>query len=168
MIDVQSAPNEGTKFRILLPVQVRSEEAIRPEYVERNIPSGGTETILLVEDEEMLLDLVKSVLVAYGYSVLTAQTGRQAIEVFQSHAGEIAAVISDMGMPELNGWDAFLKMKEMDPDVRAIFASGFVEEKARAEMLKMGVYAVIDKPYKPKQILQVLREAIDSHPRPSS
>ena len=88
---------------------------------------GGTETILLVEDEEILRDLVKSSIEENGYAVITAQDGVEAVNLFTQHKDRIALVLCDMGLPKLGGWDAFKIMKEILPKVKIIFASGYLD-----------------------------------------
>ena len=164
LVEVQSQPGKGTTFSIFLPSETTTQERAEatPQAKDLGLPRGS-ETILVVEDEVMLLGLVKSLLASSGYTVLTAASGREAVETYRNHAKNVAVVISDLGLPELNGWDAFIRMRELNPKITAIFATGFIEEQVKKEMLQMGVYAVIDKPYIPTQLLRVLRAAIDSH-----
>lgn len=120
------------------------------------------ETILIVEDEEMLLDLLKSILEQKGYSVLTAKDGLEALEVYRSHQSEISLVLTDMGLPKLGGWEAFQQMKAVNSNVKAIFASGYLDPKLRSEMLSAGAKDFIQKPYVPNALLKRVREVIDS------
>ena len=120
----------------------------------------GMETILLVEDEEMLLDLMKTLLEAKGYHVLTAQDGVEAVEVFTRHKDEIAVVISDMGLPRLGGWEAFQKMREMRSDVNVILASGYFDMNLKAEIIKAGAKDFVQKPYDLEEITERIREVI--------
>lgn len=121
---------------------------------------GGQETILLVEDEEMLLQLMKTLLEAKGYKVLTAEDGLEAIDVFSRHKDEVALVISDMGLPKLGGWEAFQKMKEIRSDVNVILASGYFDFNLKAEMIKAGAIDFVQKPYDPDEISEKIREVI--------
>jgi DNA-binding response OmpR family regulator len=122
---------------------------------------GGTETVLLVEDEEMLLDLLASILSSKGYNVLTASDGMEALRIYSEQPDRIALVISDMGLPKLGGWEMFCRMKEINKDVRAILASGYLDPNIRMEMIEAGAKDFIQKPYEPEAILKRMREIID-------
>jgi DNA-binding response OmpR family regulator len=125
---------------------------------------GGSETILVVEDEQLLQDLVCSRLETKGYRVLVAQDGQRAVEIYADHMKEIALVFSDLGLPKMSGYDEFKKLKVINPDVRVVLAGGFLEPELKAEMLKLGARAFIQKPYEPDDILLVVREVLDSDP----
>jgi two-component system, cell cycle sensor histidine kinase and response regulator CckA len=133
-------------------------------FKEINETPSGAETILLIEDEEMLLDLLKTLLEEKGYKVLTARDGEEGVDVYRRKAENIALVISDMGLPKLGGWDAFIIMKAMNPKLKAILASGYFDPNLKAEMLNAGAIDFIQKPYVPDKILKKIREVIDSNP----
>ena len=162
-IDVNSKPGQGSTFRLFLPARRRRTDDEQLEHYQGDV-AGGNETVLLIEDEEMLLDLIQNLLKTYGYRVLTARDGHEAVEVYRNHTTEIAAVVSDVGLPNLGGWDAFLRMKEINPRVKTIFASGYVDADTKTEMLQGGIYSFIQKPYLHHEILRTLREAIDTSP----
>jgi DNA-binding response OmpR family regulator len=122
---------------------------------------GGTETVLLVEDEEMLLDLLATILTAKGYNVLTAKDGMEGLRIYTEQPDRIALVISDMGLPKLGGWEMFRRMKEINKDVRAILASGYLDPNIRIEMIEAGAKDFIQKPYEPETMLKRIREIID-------
>jgi DNA-binding response OmpR family regulator len=122
---------------------------------------GGTETVLLVEDEEMLLDLLATILTAKGYNVLTAKDGLEGLRIYTEQPDRIALVISDMGLPKLGGWEMFRRMKEINKDVRAILASGYLDPNIRIEMIEAGAKDFIQKPYEPETMLKRIRDIID-------
>ena len=122
----------------------------------RNVP----QTILLVEDEEMLRDLGVTNLESEGYRVLAARDGMEAVALFEAHRDEIGLVVCDLGLPRLGGRKVFLKMKQSRPGVRAIVASGYLEPAVRSEMLKAGVLDTIQKPYDFSDLLAKIRSAI--------
>lgn len=169
-VQVESERDAGTTFIVYLPVEHSTEE-----------PGGGIlgriagkqnapQTILLVEDEEMLRDLGVIVLEGEGYRVLAAKDGLEAVALFEAHRDDIGLVVCDLGLPRLGGREAFLKMKESRPGVRAIIASGYLEPAIRSEMLKAGVLDTIQKPYDFKDLLTKIRSAIgpqedDDHPK---
>jgi len=117
-------------------------------------------TILLVEDEESLLDVLKLVLEASGYNVLTAADGEEAVVVYAKHGKQISLVLSDMGLPRMGGWDAMLKILEINPRAKVILASGFFESRLREEVVSAGAIDFIQKPYVPEIILQRIEEII--------
>jgi len=119
-----------------------------------------TVTILLVEDEDVLLDLIKIVLEGKGFRVLPARDGLEAVEIFSRHRDEIDVVISDMGLPKLGGWEAFLKMKEIRSNINVILASGYFDQDLKAEMVKAGAKDFIQKPYDLDEIAEKIREVI--------
>ena len=121
-------------------------------------------TVLLVEDEESLLDVLRLVLEANGYNVLTAMDGEEAVKVFTAERKRIDVVLSDMGLPRLGGWDALIRIKEIDPDAKVILASGFYETKLREEVLAAGAVDFIQKPYVPEIVLRRIAEIIASEP----
>ena len=169
-IQVETEPNAGTTFTVYLPVEHSTEEPgarfALPATRKQNTP----QTIMLVEDEEMLRDLGVTILESEGYRVIAAKDGMEAVELFEQYRDEIGLVVCDLGLPRLGGREAFLKMKESRPGVRAIVASGYLEPMIRSEMLKAGVLDTIQKPYDFDDLLTKIRCAIgpevdDDHPQ---
>jgi DNA-binding NtrC family response regulator len=113
-----------------------------------------------VEDEESLRDLLKLVLEGNGIKVLQAVDGVEAVEIFTAHQDEIGVVLSDIGLPRLGGWDAFLKMKEIKPDLKGVLASGFFNPDVRTEIIKSGAMDFIQKPYNSAQIIKMIRDLL--------
>jgi CheY-like chemotaxis protein len=157
--DVESVRGKGTSISLYFPVLPVEEIASPAKQVTEPIRGSG-EMILLVEDEEMLLDLLQALLEESGYRVLTAKDGMEAVDIYKSHAEEISIVLSDMGLPKLGGWEAFRRMREVNPNVRCILASGYFDPDLRIEMIKEGAIDFIQKPYVPKVILAHINEAI--------
>lgn len=161
-IDVRSELGHGTTFRIYLPVAERGlEKAPPPKESLQNI-SGGTETILLVEDEATLSMLLKTILTSKGYTVLSADDGEEACKIYREHKKKIALVISDIGLPRLNGEEVFKRIREMNPKAKVVLASGFVEPDKKSDLLKAGVAQFILKPYSPADVLKIIRQVIGS------
>ncbi len=160
-IDVRSTLREGTAFTVYLPVLERYPEVSQPiRQAVESIP-GGRETILLIEDEEMLRELVKTVLVSKGYTVLTANDGLSGVETYQRHQSEIAVVLTDLGLPIVSGQEVFRRIREINSDAKIILASGFIEPETQSEMYKAGLKEFIQKPYRHDEVLQKVREVID-------
>jgi signal transduction histidine kinase/ActR/RegA family two-component response regulator len=164
-VQVESEPAAGTTFIIYLPVKHVGAEQIageRPGAPRQDIP----QTILLVEDEEMLRELGVSFLENEGFRVIAAKDGVEAVALFETHGDEIGLVVCDLGLPRLGGREAFLKMKERRPGVRAIVASGYLEPIIRSEMLKAGVIDTIQKPYDFNDLIAKIRSIIGPQPVP--
>jgi DNA-binding response OmpR family regulator len=116
---------------------------------------------MLVEDEEMLLDLLQTLLEDHGYRVLVARDGQQALDVYKLHQHEVSVVLSDMGLPKLGGWEVFQRLKKLNPNVKCILASGFFDPDLRDQMISEGAKDFVEKPYIPRLILSRIREIID-------
>jgi len=158
-VHVESEINKGTTFSIYLPLQYSAESASG----NGGMPLGqriSSRTILLVEDEEMLRELGVTILEGEGYRVLAAKDGVEAVEMFEANRDNIGLVVCDLGLPRLGGRDAFMRMKEQRPNVRAIIASGYLEPNLRSEMLKAGVIDTIQKPYDFREMLEKIRSVI--------
>jgi two-component system, cell cycle sensor histidine kinase and response regulator CckA len=164
-VQVESEPGAGTSFIVYLPVKHLAAEqlgGVRTGVPRQDIP----QTILLVEDEEMLRELGVSILESEGFRVLAAKDGVEAVALFETHCDEIGLVVCDLGLPRLGGREAFLKMKESRPGVRAIVASGYLEPAIRSEMLKAGVIDTIQKPYDFNDLIAKIRSIIGPQPVP--
>ncbi|NOY65227.1 MAG: PAS domain-containing protein [Nitrospirae bacterium] len=154
-IEFESEEGKGTEFRIYLPLS--PEEASDTEIVneEREKTVRLESTILVVDDEDIILDVVDTVLTEAGMKVLRAQSGAEAIEVFRNYEGKIDIVILDMSMPGMNGIETFHRLREIDPGLRAILSSGYSQEK-KEEFLNMGFVGCLRKPYRINDILDIV------------
>lgn len=160
-IDVQSTKGVGTTFRLFFPTE-RQIPAIeqRTQQSLEDIP-GGTETILVIDDEEFLRELLTAALAAKGYTVLTAEDGMAGVALFERHRDRVAVIISDLGLPRLRG-DAVLKLvRSIKSDAKFILASGYLEPKIKAEMENNGCRHFLQKPYAAEELLGVVRKVID-------
>ncbi len=160
-IDVQSELGKGTAFEVFFPLPLQLLELEEPKDTIRKEVPGGSETILLVEDEEMLRELVKVILKAKGYNVLTATDGEEGVETYTQHQKEIQLVVSDFGLPKLSGFEAFKRIKAINPSVKFIVASGFIEPEMKTVMLSAGIKDVIQKPYSAEKMLLSIRSILD-------
>ena len=122
---------------------------------------GGSETILLVEDEEMLLTLMKNILERNGYKVLAAGDGLRAVNVYKKFKDEIALVLADLGLPKLDGWRALEEIQSINSNVKVIVTSGYLDSDARSKVLKAGAKEFVQKPCLPNEIMRLIREVID-------
>jgi CheY-like chemotaxis protein len=124
------------------------------------IMNASEHTILIVEDEELLLDLLREMLEAEGYRVLTATDGKEAVEVFRSHWKDVSLVLSDMGLPSMGGWEVLQELRVINPQVKVILSSGFMDPKVRQDVIKSGAHDFIQKPYVPENVVRQIRELI--------
>ena len=157
IITVESAKNEGTTFKLYLPA---SEKLVIEEYGDEHKISVGSETILLVDDEAMIIDVSVQMLKKMGYEVLTANNGREAIEIFKKNNDKVAIVILDMIMPGMGGGEVYEKLKEIDPLVKVLLSSGYSINGQASEILNRGCDGFIQKPFKLNELSYKLREII--------
>jgi PAS domain S-box-containing protein len=161
-IDFISEVNHGTRFDIFLPRMGPAVEPGAPPMPVRAVPRGGHETILLADDEPMIRTLGRTILERYGYRVLLAEDGLEAVQMYEQEKGKIGLVVLDLTMPRLSGHDALQHLLQIDPKVRVLLASGY-----SAEHLDQGyhehVMGFISKPFRPDQLAQIVREALDNN-----
>lgn len=160
LIDVESAVGSGTTFTLFFPALARTEPHQSQEHTLREA-AGGSETILLVEDEELLRDLVQSMLTSKGYTVLTARDGQEAVQLFMQRRNEIQLVVTDLGLPRLGGWEAARIMLKERPDLPVVIATGYLDPEAKQTMAEGGVREFIHKPYQGQELTHTIREILD-------
>ena len=160
-IDLESEIGHGTTFRLYIPVSPIEENPTESRTTYESAKKGGTETILLVEDEQYLLDMLCLILERNGYTIYRASDGIGAIATYKQHMKEIALVVTDMGLPGMSGEEEFMKLKEINPNVRVVLISGFLEPEIRTKLLEAGAEGFIQKPFKPNEILGLIRQVID-------
>ncbi|MEX2090216.1 MAG: response regulator [Bacteroidota bacterium] len=161
IVDFRSTPGKGTTFSLYFPIKQEKEAKRTERTTHSGDAPGGTETILVVEDEEMLRELVSALLSSKGYNVVTAEDGIQAIEQYKAHQNTIALVLSDIGLPRLDGFGLVKALKQKNPKVKFIMASGYIEPKKKEEMTKVGVTEFAQKPYTSDDLLWKVRQVID-------
>ena len=120
-------------------------------------------TVLVVEDEQLMLRLLEKVLLQRGYRVLVATDGEQAIEVYRCNKMGINLVLLDVGLPKIGGWEVFLRMKEENPDVRVVIASGYLEPGLKSRMGQAGIKHFLPKPYMLDEVVETLRNLMIDH-----
>jgi PAS domain S-box-containing protein len=152
-INLVSQPGRGTTFHIYLPRAAGRQEEM-PSH-EAAKPRTGKETILLVDDEEMIRDLARQILELHGYSVVTAADGQEAIDLYLTQRGRFALVILDLTMPHLSGTEVLTRIRNVDPQAKVILSSGYPSgETSRAS-------AFLPKPYRAGLLTRVVREVLD-------
>ncbi|MBA4311758.1 MAG: hypothetical protein C0417_03915 [Chlorobiaceae bacterium] len=167
IVDVESTKSIGTTFSLYFPVVESEINNNDQQSIEEPIAPMGNETILIVEDEEMLALLLSSIISDQGYKVLVAKDGQEGVRIYQNNLGEIDLVLSDMGLPKLGGYEMFMKMKELDENVTAILASGYFDPNLKKELLAAGAKDFIQKPYVPELILRRIRDILDERNKKS-
>ncbi|MDH4070226.1 MAG: ATP-binding protein [Ignavibacteria bacterium] len=160
--DLESMEGSGTTFHLYFPVlQQQTENGTGPGRQGRDV-GGGTETILLIEDEEMLSDLMKSTLELKGYRVLQAGDGIEALNILERPSISIDLIVTDLGLPKLGGWDLVKICRERNPETRIIVASGYFDPDASSATERSGADLFIQKPYRPEEVLRRIREVLDA------
>ncbi len=159
-IDVRSAPGEGTTFRIYLP-HIKKSEDVEEVLFKSSGPVSGTETILFAEDDASIRQLLTSVLAGKGYEVIVAEDGMDALNQFRENRESIDFVLLDVIMPGKRGTDVLKEIKEVKPNMKALFISGYSEELMQGKyVLEKGIN-IISKPLKPDELLRKIREILD-------
>jgi DNA-binding NtrC family response regulator len=120
--------------------------------------SDNRKTVLLVEDEDVLLELLRGMLEANGFKVLIAMDGVEAIRLYRERGKDIAVVLTDMGLPALGGWEVLEEILKIDPSAKVICASGFLDNSLRDEMIAAGAVEFIQKPYSYEGLIALLRK----------
>jgi CheY-like chemotaxis protein len=159
IVNVYSEKGYGTTFNIYLPA---SEKAIIEKKEALPEIMRGHETILLVDDEEMILKVTERLLKSLGYRVITANRGEQAIEICRSQKGGIDLLILDMVMPGMNGGEIFDRIKAIDPDLKVILSSGYSLNGQATDILKRGCQGFIQKPFNVQELSQSIRKTLQS------
>ena len=158
IIDVYSEKGHGTTFKIYLPASDKSvpKEKPKPQKLLK-----GTETILIVDDEHMVIDIGKEILEKLGYTVITAASGTEALSLFKKNQTKIDLVILDMIMPDMSGRDTFENLKSCQSDVKVLLSSGYSIDGQATDILNSGCKGFIQKPFSLKQLSRKMREILD-------
>jgi len=160
-ITCRSEPDQGTTFNIYLPameeVSEKSEDVAEPTRI-----AGGTETILLIDDEKFIRDFGEKVLTRAGYTVLTAAGGPEALELYLRSGDTISLVILDLIMPEMGGEKCLEEILEINPEAKVLISSGAALEARKKEIIESACVGCITKPFRLGEMLQAVREALDS------
>jgi two-component system, cell cycle sensor histidine kinase and response regulator CckA len=113
-------------------------------------------TVLVVEDEQLMRRLLERILSSQDTSVLLAADGQEALDIYRDHRGEINVVLLDLGLPKISGWEVFNYLKQQNPDLCIVVASGYMEPDVKSRMHDAGVEHFIEKPYRLDQLVQTL------------
>jgi two-component system cell cycle sensor histidine kinase/response regulator CckA len=157
-INVYSEKDKGTTFTIYLPA---SAKAVAPEIKAPEKLLTGHETILFVDDEDVIIAVNRDILESLGYRVRSAKSGHEAIEIYKADSNKIDLVILDMVMPEMGGGETFDGLKEINPDVKVILSSGYTLNGQAIKIMERGCHAFIQKPFTILSISQKVRDVLD-------
>jgi len=158
-INVYSEPRKGTQFAVYLPA-IETTPAERAERKFAEMPAGHGELVLVVDDEEAIRQITKGTLETFGYRVLTAGDGTEAVALYAQHRDEVAVVLTDMMMPFMDGPATIRALQKMNPHVRVVAASGLGGSEKAAEASALGVRLFLPKPYTAEKLLNALADVL--------
>jgi nitrogen-specific signal transduction histidine kinase/CheY-like chemotaxis protein len=164
-IDVESKKGDGSVFNIYLPV---SEAMVRRDSSVFEVVEKGNETVLLVDDEEMIVDVGSRLLEKLGYSVIKAGGGAEALRRYQENKDKIDMIILDMIMPDMGGSEVYEKIRKIDPEVKILLSSGYSIDGQATEILKKGCNGFIQKPFNLKDFSKKIREVLKKNVKPKN
>jgi CheY-like chemotaxis protein len=162
-IAVASSPEKGSTFTLYLPCMQR-QEAQQPEQAEQDqpLPRGNQETILIAEDAARIRDMASQVLTEFGYRVLTAVDGDDAIRLFKEHQDQIRLLLFDLVMPNKGGYEAYQQIRGLNPTVSVIFTTGYAPQVAEGKLSQTQMQQLLHKPFAIVQLLKRVRTALDT------
>jgi PAS domain S-box-containing protein len=153
-INVYSELGKGTVFKIYLPA---SSKPVLVEGETRISNVEGTESILVIDDEEVIRDFIKEGLEDLGYTVLTAEDGEIGIDIYKEKKEEIKLVVLDLVLPKISGMITYQRLKEIDPQILVLLASGYSQKGQAQELLDQGVQGFMQKPFRLKELAREIR-----------
>ena len=159
VIDVYSRAGYGTTFNVYIPM---SKKERKREDRPLKETANGSETILLVDDEEVILDVSREMLESLGYKIFQAAGGRDAVEIYAANKGKVDLVMLDMIMPGMSGSETFDKLREINPHVKVVLSSGYSINGTASNIMEKGCRGFIQKPFNFEQLSSVVRKALTS------
>ena len=160
-LQVCSQLGHGTTFKAYLPIQpVKSNE---DKAVVTSSPWQGSGTVLLVEDEAQIRLIAKELLEILGFIVIDASNGKEGLELFQKNVKDILLVVTDIGMPVMNGYEMISELKKLSPDLPIVISSGFGDDDVNTQIAQSDVAGSINKPYNFSQLRDVMRSVLEEY-----
>jgi CheY-like chemotaxis protein len=158
-VQVETEVNKGTTFLVYLPASEAAQT--QPTETElRPLPSGNGEVLLAVDDEAAVLSMTKETLETFGYKVLTAKDGTEAVATYTAHRNEIKGVLTDMVMPHMDGPATIRVLKKLDPTVRIIASSGLMDGEKVKDATGLDHIAFLMKPYTAEKLLTTVHRVL--------
>ena len=157
-IEVDSRKGEGATFHLYLPA---SDKSVQEEKKPSREVVKGKGTILLVDDEEMIIDVGRQLLEMLGYRILTAPNGKEAVDIYEKNKADIDMVILDMIMPGMGGGDTYDRLKEINPEIKALLSSGYSIDGEAQSIMDRGCNGFVQKPYNMKEISLKVSEILN-------
>ena len=161
VINVESKAGMWTTISFYLPA-VAADLSVETSVPLDGRIHRGDETVMLVNDEDMILDIGTEFLKLMGYRVVTAENGTQALQLYEEKSDEIALVVLDMVMPDMTGGDCFDKLRDVNPTVKVLLSSGYSVDGQASKILGRGCNGFIQKPFKIEHLSKKIREILDS------
>ncbi len=156
-----SEPGKGTEFRVYLSA-LEQEESAAMEQLPQEAPLGGSETILVVDDEKEILELTREALEDFGYNVLSASNGEQALEIYREQGHDVALILMDLNMPGMGGHKCLQELLKINPTVNVVIASGYSADVHEKEPSELGARDFLFKPYQLKDLAGMVRKVLDN------
>jgi two-component system, cell cycle sensor histidine kinase and response regulator CckA len=161
IINVYSEIDKGSAFNIFLPA---STKEVKQDMLMNQKSLKGTGTILLVDDEDMIIDVCSQILASLGYMPLLARSGKEAIDVYQRNRDRIVMVILDMIMPGMGGGETYDRLKKIDSEIRVLLSSGYSLDGQASEIIDRGCNGFIQKPFNVIQLSRKIKEVLGKEP----
>jgi CheY-like chemotaxis protein len=160
-IEVESEAGKGTKVKIYLPAKIEGENKVPgDEITNQKFEEGSGQSILVVEDEPLILEYLENVLGEKNYKVYKAENGQQATDEFNKRRNEISVLLTDANLPDINGIDLAEKLREQRKDLKVIVSSGFSRQKALKSKIFDENYKYIQKPYGIDELLEIVKSMV--------
>ena len=159
-LQFSSQPGHGTAFKVYLPVVISEENNDEESAVTASAPWQGTGTILLVEDEEQLMLIARTMLKVMGFRVIEAINGKEALDMYKKNVEEITLVITDMGMPVMSGYELFRELKTLNPKLPIVISSGYGDTVVTSRISRDKIAGLVCKPYNFEQLREVVKGVV--------
>ena len=162
IIEVESEPGQGATFTIYLPSAKKSARPDTSLPRLKRIKTTGSETLLLIDDERMILEVGTEMLESLGYTVLPVDSGEAALEIYADQKDAVDLVIMDMVMPKMSGDDLYRRLKTIDANVKVLLSSGYSNEGGANKIVSQSCNGFIQKPFNLKQLSEKVREVLET------
>jgi PAS domain S-box-containing protein len=159
-LQVESRINQGTTVSIYLPVAKKAAERVAAKQ-QKPITGSQKQTVMVVDDESIILDLIEDILASDGYKIFTAENGLDAMRIYEVQPMQFDLVILDVIMPKMDGRELFYKMRELNPSVKIIITSGFSKPDIREELLEQGADGFLQKPFTIDVLTNLVHSALE-------